>query len=117
MQTAILPKEICAKLEKVQRDFIWGSLDRSRAAHPIAWSNFCVPKKVVGLVLRRMHDFNRSLVMKLGWVLVANPDSLWARVVRDKYGCGSRKIPKVQKRGVESHVWRAIQNTWEDVHR
>src|ERR1044072_8388673 len=62
-----------------------------------------------------MHDFNKSLVMKLGWGLVANPNALWARVIRDKYGCGSRKLPSIQTRGAESHVWRAIQKSWPDL--
>src|ERR1044072_2780863 len=117
MKTSLLPKEICGKLEKIQRDFIWGSLDRNRAAHPLAWDNFCIPKKEGGLGLRRMHYFNKSLVMKLGWGLTTNPNALWARVVRDKYGCGSRHLPRVQKRGVESHIWRAIRNTWSDLQQ
>ncbi|XP_057432959.1 uncharacterized protein LOC130725784 [Lotus japonicus] len=115
MQTSLLPREVCGKLEKIQRDFIWGTLDRSHGAHSIGWSKLCRSKQDGGLGLRRMYDFNKSLVMKLGWGLVSNPDALWARVLRDKYSCGNETIRTVQRRSCESHVWRAIRSTWSDL--
>ncbi|XP_057418459.1 uncharacterized protein LOC130712657 [Lotus japonicus] len=115
MQTSLLPKEVCGKLEKIQRDFIWGTGDMTHGAHSIAWPKLCCSKQDGGLGLRRMYDFNKSLVMKLGWGLVSNPDALWARVLRDKYSCGSDAIPTVQRKSSESHVWRAIRSTWPDL--
>ncbi|XP_057451938.1 uncharacterized protein LOC130743727 [Lotus japonicus] len=117
MQTCLLPKTVCGKLEKIQRDFIWGSTDRPNGAHSIAWAKLCCPKQNGGLGLRRMHDFNKSLVMKLGWGLVSTPDALWARVLRGKYSCGTDHFPVVQRKSRESHVWRAIRVTWPDVDK
>ncbi|XP_057419026.1 uncharacterized protein LOC130713258 [Lotus japonicus] len=116
MQTDLLPKVVCNKLEKIQRDFIWGSAEGNRSSHPVAWSKLCRPKQEGGLGLRHMHDFNRSLVMKMGWGLISKPDALWARVLRDKYACGSAPLPVVQKKHNESHIWRAIRKTWEELN-
>lgn len=38
-----------------------------------------------GLGLRRMHDRNRALIAKLGWLLLKNPNSLWAQSISAKY--------------------------------
>lgn len=45
-----------------------------------------------------------------------NPNALWARVIREKYACGSGPVPVVQKKHSESHVWRAIRKTWEELN-
>ena len=54
--------------------------------------------------------------MKLGWQLVTNKDSFWARVVRDKYKCGDDLIPKINTKRHGSNVWLGIKKTWEKVY-
>ncbi|PNX96332.1 hypothetical protein L195_g019536 [Trifolium pratense] len=44
MQTTILPQGICNKIEKLMRNFIWGSTDEKRSWHTVAWDNICKPK-------------------------------------------------------------------------
>lgn len=49
----------------------------------------CSPKDQGGLGFRKMHDFNKAMVMKLGWGLINSPRALWVRVLKSKYGCRS----------------------------
>lgn len=51
--------------------------------------------------------------MKVGWGLIHQPNSLWVRVLRGKYGCGNRIVPIVQKCSRESLAWRGIRSTWD----
>lgn len=89
MQTTLLPKYVCLKLEKLNRDFIWGMRENGSSCHTIAWDQFCLPKEDGGLGFRDLHDFNRALLMKLGWGLIKNREALWVQVVPHKYKCGN----------------------------
>lgn len=55
--------------------------------------------------------------MKLGWMLVEQPDKLWVRVLRTKYGCGESAIPSIKPSQKASHIWRGIQKVWHDVEK
>ncbi|KAF7826966.1 putative ribonuclease H protein At1g65750 family [Senna tora] len=49
---------------------------------------------------------------KLGWGLVANKDSLWARVLRAKYYCGDDIIPTMRTSSNSSQLWKAMVRNW-----
>lgn len=68
MQTTLLPKYVCNKLEHINRDFIRGARESSESCHTIAWGHFTKPKKDGGMGFRDLHVFNKALLMKLGWV-------------------------------------------------
>lgn len=53
--------------------------------------------------------------MKVGWGLIHQPNSLWVRALRGKYGCGDNVLPTVKKCSRESLVWRGIRSTWDRV--
>ncbi|RYR02033.1 hypothetical protein Ahy_B06g080882 [Arachis hypogaea] len=56
-------------------------------------------------------------MMKLGWGLVANKDSLWARVLRSKYKCGSDILSRVNRKSSMSNLWKGIVSAWHDVEK
>lgn len=114
MQTMLLLKYVSNKLEKDQRRFIWGADEGGRSYSQVAWNKFCSPKMEGGLGLKHMHEFNKALFMKINWGLVHEPDALWARVLRHKYGCGDNALPIVSHRASESSIWNGVRNTWED---
>lgn len=45
MQAASLPASICDEVEKLCRDFIWGSSSESRKCHLVSWESICRPKE------------------------------------------------------------------------
>lgn len=43
MQTVLLPKRICRRLEQMTRNFVCGAKPGERTWHSIAWGSFCKP--------------------------------------------------------------------------
>lgn len=83
--------------------------------HQVSWNTICKPKQHGGLSFRLTSQFNEDLIMKVGWGLIQQPNSLWGRVLRSKYGCGNDIVPTVKQCGRESLLWRGIRSTWKNV--
>lgn len=58
---------------------------------------------------------NQALLMKVGWGLISKKESLWTRILRNKYGCGDDVIPKVTRRNQNSNLWLGICKVWKKV--
>lgn len=84
MNIISLPQSILGKLDKVSRSFLWGSSPEKRRQHLLSWNKICRPKREGGLGIRKTADMNKALLAKVGWRLLHNKDSLWARVLRSK---------------------------------
>lgn len=108
MQTTSLPVLVCDEVERVDRDFIWGSNESHRKSHLVAWDTMCESKDKGGLGFRSLRIVYQCFIMKLAWQLVDNPDRLWVRGIHAKYGCGCSIIPQMKHGSHESHVWRSI---------
>ena len=66
-------------------------------------------KKEGGLGFRDLECFNTALLAKQGWQIIQNPDSLVAKVLKEKYfPNGSFLDIPLSKR--PSYVWRSIWN-------
>ncbi|KAJ1412156.1 Ribonuclease H domain [Sesbania bispinosa] len=82
MQTMLLPTSICNKLEGMQRDVIWNS-GNQRGWHSIAWEVIRKPLQHGGLGFKSLHDFNKALLMKIGWGLLNEPNAYWVQVLKN----------------------------------
>lgn len=103
MQTTILPKGICLAIEKNMRRFIWGNDgpdDQTRKMHLVNWNLVASPKTTGGLGIRKLQDLNMSYMVKLGWRLHQERDSLWARSLTCKYKNSHSAKP--------SNAWKGI---------
>ena len=40
----MLPVQVCEKLDKINRDFLWGSTNERRKMHMVGWSKIVKPK-------------------------------------------------------------------------
>ncbi|CAA7018343.1 unnamed protein product [Microthlaspi erraticum] len=109
VSSVLLPRSTLATLDKVSRSFVWGSTADKRKQHLISWSRVCVPKEEGGLGIRNSLHMNTSLIAKVGWRLMNDEKSLWARVVRCKYRVGdSHDLSWLRVRSNWSVVWRSI---------
>ncbi|CAL0301674.1 unnamed protein product [Lupinus luteus] len=68
-----------------------------------------MPKHDGSLGLKKMHDFNSALVMKLGWGLISDPTVLRAHDLRAKYDYGVDLMLIILKRYKKSHVWKVLE--------
>lgn len=49
MQSQILPAHVCTKIDKINRDFLWGSSDEARKPHLLSWDTVNLPTEEGGL--------------------------------------------------------------------
>ena len=85
MQNVTLPIRICSNLDKMNKDFLWGSTDERKKMHMISWDKVCRPKDLGGLGLYSTRSRNLALLAKLNWRAMEEPDSLWVKTLSAKY--------------------------------
>jgi len=69
-----------------------------------------------GLGLSSMRQLNTVSLMKLGWRLQTEPNSLWAQVLKNKYCRGSDLVVR-KPRGTALTTWRGITENFSLMQR
>ncbi|KAG7533165.1 Reverse transcriptase zinc-binding domain [Arabidopsis thaliana x Arabidopsis arenosa] len=73
----ILPLGCIRKIESLCSRFLWsGSID-SHGMTKVSWAQVCLPKEEGGLGLRRFASWNRTLCLRMIWLLFSESGSLW----------------------------------------
>ncbi|KAL8143992.1 hypothetical protein V2J09_017024 [Rumex salicifolius] len=103
MATLPLPIAVCDDIDRISRDFIWGSSLGERRMHLVGWDEISKPKHVGGLGVRRMLEVNLALNGKLAWRFLNGCGGLWTEVLRAKY-----IRPNLRPRSDPSPVWRSV---------
>ena len=62
-----IPMSVAKRLEKVQRDFLWGGMGDEPKLHLVSWNQVCHPLRSSGLGIQKMHKFNQALLGKWLW--------------------------------------------------
>ncbi|RVW82306.1 putative ribonuclease H protein [Vitis vinifera] len=81
-----MPKIVARRLEKLQRDFLWGGGSLETKVHLIKWEVVCAKKEKGGLGIRKIVLLNKALLEKWIWGLAFEKDNLWKKVILVKYG-------------------------------
>ena len=110
-------KRVCARLEKIQRDFLWGGGALENKPHLVSWKAICAAKKEEGFGIRSLATFNKALLGKWLWRFANENESLWKQIISSKYdrqegGWCSKGVRDRQGVG----VWKVIRNGWENFH-
>lgn len=108
------------RIEKLQRDFLWGGLGDEFKYHLVSWRNVCEPLQNGGLGIQNLVLFNQALLGKwLKWLWqYVEREAPWRRVIDFKYGSlrggGGVGFPTVFK-GLMGFifVWKSIRKGWE----
>ncbi|GLT60533.1 hypothetical protein SLA2020_332950 [Shorea laevis] len=107
IQSTLLPKATCDVIDRLNRDFLWGSNLGARKPHLVSWKVVCSKKKFGGLGLRTAGDNNRAFVTKLGWHILHGDSSLWCKVMRAKYLKGQNLLETTATSSA-SFIWRGM---------
>lgn len=94
MQRVALLAHLCDKLDKINRDFLWGSSMEKKKLHLMGWSKIIRSKEEGGLGIQATRAKNIALLAKLNWRLFHEKDSLWAKVLLNKYYSHPRRQSK-----------------------
>ena len=113
-------KSVAKRLEKLQRDFLWGGGNTGRKIHLINWKVACTQKEKGGLGIRRMGLLNKALLGKWIWRFAVEKDVLWKKVIGVKHGlegCGwkSKDARGPFGVGVWKEVFKEISWCWNNM--
>ena len=81
-----MPKTVAKRLEKLQRDFLWGGGNLEKKVHLVNWEVICADKENGGLGLRKLALLNKALLGKWLWRFACVKEELWKQVLVAKYG-------------------------------
>ena len=76
-----MPKVVARRLEKLQRDFLWGGGTLERKAHLVKWEVVCVDKEKGGLGIRKLALLNKALLGRWIWRFAFEKENLWKKVI------------------------------------
>ena len=85
MQGVALPIHVCEKLDKINQDFLWGSISEKKRMHMVGWSKIVKSKEEEGLGIQAARVKNIALLSKLNWRMYHEQNASWAKVLLKKY--------------------------------
>ncbi|KAF3626028.1 hypothetical protein FXO38_29486 [Capsicum annuum] len=100
MQYFSLPASTCQTIDKIQKDFLWGSTTDKQKMHYVSLETCTLPRANGGLGLSTAKTKNRVLLTGLSWRLFTNPNALWTRALVSSYN-----YPNTCK---TSFIWKNI---------
>ena len=80
---------MAAKIEKLQRDFLWSRVGEGKRDHLVNWDVVCNPKVKGGLGFGKISLRNLSLLGKWLWRYLRESLVLWHQVILSIYGTHS----------------------------
>ncbi|KAL5785608.1 hypothetical protein ACOSQ2_008000 [Xanthoceras sorbifolium] len=110
MQTIKLPNDMCCRLDKVNRDFLWGHTVDKKTIHLVNWRTVCTPKGNGGLGIKSTKLMNQSLLAKAGWRILQGDKGVWSQLLTCKYLNNANLLtPGDSDKSVCSNTWKGIK--------
>ncbi|RVX01006.1 putative ribonuclease H protein [Vitis vinifera] len=107
-------ESVSLRLERIQRNFLWGGGALERKPHLVDWCIVCSDKQKGGLGVRNLALLNKALLCKWSWRFTVEKEVLWRQVICGKYGeevGGWRSCDVRGSNGVG--LWKAIRRDWD----
>ena len=80
------PLKVCARLERIQRQFLWGGNDLVKKFSLVSWTTVCTEKIKGGMGVKSFSIMNKALLSKWNWRFANDRNSLWRKVIGIKFG-------------------------------
>jgi hypothetical protein len=108
-----IPSSVAKRMEKIQRNFLWGGGGDEFKYHLVNWQSICLPILEGGLGVRHLVPFNKALLGKWHWRFAKEKNALWREVIVSKYGSGRGDWSSREARGGHGvSLWKHIQSGW-----
>ena len=80
-----LPKTLCKNINSIVAKFWWGHKEKENKIAWMSWKKMSRSKEFGGLGYRDLESFNLALLAKQGWRIVKFPESMVAKIFKEKY--------------------------------
>ena len=104
-------------LDRVNRNFLWGSSDTVRRIHWVGWDKVTKSKKNGGIGLQSTKGRNVALLSKLNWRFNTEREAIWVQVLKKKYCSGRRSNAHNANALPCSSVWAAMKKGMDTFNR
>ncbi|KAJ9680073.1 hypothetical protein PVL29_019377 [Vitis rotundifolia] len=84
-----IPVSVAAKIERLQRDFLWSGIREGKRDHLVSWDVVCNSKAKGGLGFEKISLRNIALLGKWLWRYPREGSALWHQVILSIYGLHS----------------------------
>lgn len=101
-----IPLSILREINKVMQSFWWGQKDNRTKIRWLNWKKLGKAKYASGLGFRDFENFNLALLVKQGWMIIQNPNSLAAQTMKAEYFPTSDFL-SAKLRNNASYIWRS----------
>ena len=71
--------EVAKRIEKIQRNFLWGFTEEVDKFHLVKWEVICSPYSHRGLAIKNLRKFNEALLGKWLWRFGMEREALWRK--------------------------------------
>ncbi|KAJ9709585.1 hypothetical protein PVL29_001188 [Vitis rotundifolia] len=110
-----IPASVAARIERMQRDFLWSRVGEGKRDHLVRWDVVCNPKTKGGLGFRRISLRNSALLGKWLWRYSKEGSALWHQVILSIYGSHSNGWDaNTVVRWSHRCPWKAIAQVYQD---
>jgi hypothetical protein len=80
-----LTKSLCDEMSTMICRFWWAQQEKENKMHWLSWEKLTRSKKDAGLGFRDLYGFNLAMLARQAWRMLIAPESLYARLLKDKY--------------------------------
>ena len=107
------PLKVCARLERIQRQFLWGGNDLVKKVSLVSWATVCTEKIKGGMGIKSFSRMNKALLSKWNWRFANDRNSLWRKVIGIKFGESPDGWHTRDLRGgYGTSLWKEIRKEW-----
>ncbi|KAG7552757.1 Reverse transcriptase domain [Arabidopsis thaliana x Arabidopsis arenosa] len=107
MSTFILPKCCLSTIESLCNRFLWSADITKKGGIKVSWQQACLPKSEGGLGLRNFRIWNKTLNLRLIWLLFTNTSSLWVAWTR-YHRLRNANFWNAKPSDQHSWIWKAL---------
>lgn len=104
-----MPVVVLSRINKILRNFFWGSNSNNNKIKWVAWNSVCLDKELGGLGLPVLKNRNIALLAKWWWRFGSEDSALWKDVVIAKYYNGRNQL------GIENISSPRTSKLWGDI--
>ena len=107
------PLKVCARLKRIQRQFLWGGSDLDKKVSLVSWATVCTEKRKCGIGIKNFSKMNKALLSKWNWRFANERNSLWRKVIGSKFGESPDGWHTRDLRGsYGTSLWKEIRKEW-----